>query len=755
MEEREKQKIGSGLTNGSLLQRGFLYVACRLPCRGHLLLLTIILFLLSPHQVGVASCLPSKDDERSGKTNRVLPQNRLSPTDGSEDRSAAEKAPPDTHEGIVADTLFWAPEIVVEAERIKVEDELFKRSGFVASIDLTEGRAYVEDVAAILSRIVGVRIRQYGGLGSFATVSIRGSSSNQVEIYMDGIPLNNAFLGTIDLADLPVGDLKRIEVYRGFSPPHLGSSPIGGVVNLVTRGDEEWETGGILSHLETRATLGSYGTRRYLLSLWSKIWRLKMHYHASYLESRGDFTYLDDRSTPENPFDDRETSRLNNDFTLWNMLGQAALDLPGFSSASLNHEFALREGGVPGVGSNQSETARSERTRHITYLKLKPRPLLAQRLHTEGALFHSWTADRFNNPSDITLAKQKTDNRITINGGNIRTRIFVPRVPLSLELFVEGRKERFHPVSFLPAPSEGPDRLRSSTALAISSDLSLLKSTLILTVARRFERYVNEFYDEPMFPWLPPTPQGKVRHSEQTPHLGFRWHAAPYMTIKGNWGRYYRLPTFLELFGNLGSVTGSPDLEPERGMNRDIGLILSAKKLWILRQLFVEAVYLHNDVENLILFFPNSQYTSRPENIGSASIRGCEILTSCTIGGLISLSGSYSYLDGRDTSPIPYYHGNRLVGRPVHASTFEIAWTGKRWTAAYELHYIGSNYLDQANMKEVPSREIHGLSLHLGTLWHRFSLTLEGRNLGGNQLSDVNGFPLPGRSFYSTLNVQM
>ncbi len=739
-----------------MLRRCFLHVARRLPCRGHLLLLTLILFLLSPHQAGVTSCLISNDDERSVKTSRVLPQIKSSPTDGPEDRSAAKKAPPSVHDGTVADTLFWAPEIVVEAERIKPEDELFKRSGFVVSIDLTGGRTNVEDVAAILSRIVGVRVRQYGGLGSFATVSIRGSSSNQVEIYMDGIPLNNAYLGTIDLADLPVGDLKRIEVYRGFSPPHLGSSPIGGVVNLVTRGDEEWNSGGILSHLETRATLGSYGTRRYLLSLWSKAWRLKMHCHASYLESQGDFTYLDDRSTPENPFDDRETSRVNNDFALWNVLAQAALDLPGFSSASLNHEFALREGGVPGVGSNQSETARSERRRHITYLRLKPRPLLAQRLHTEGALFHSWTADRFNDPSgDITLAKQKTDNRITIDGGNLRTRVFVPRVPLSLELFVEGRKERFHPVSSFPAQLEGPDRLRNSTALAISGDLSLLKDTLILTVARRFERHVNEFYDEPVFPWLPPTPQGKVRHDEQTPHLGFRWHVTPYMTIKGNWGRYYRLPTFLELFGNLGSVTGSPGLESERGTNRDVGLILSAKKLWILRQLFVEAVYLHNDVENLILFFPNSQYTSRPENIGSASIRGCEILASFSIGRSISLSGSYSYLDGRDTSSIPYYNGNRLVGRPVHASTFEIAWTGKRWTASYELHYIGSNYLDQANMTEVPSREIHGLSLHLGSLWHRLSLTLEGRNLGGNQLSDVNGFPLPGRSFYSTLSVQM
>ena len=238
--------------------------------------------------------------------------------------------------------------------------------------------------------------------------------------------------------------------------------------------------------------------------------------------------------------------------------------------------------------------------------------------------------------------------------------------------------------------------------------------------------------------------------TERTPQAGFRWHLLPRLCIKGNWGRYHRIPTFLELFGNLGSVTGNPELEPERGVNRDIGVIVRADRFLMLENPFLELVYMDNEVENLILFFPNSQYTSFPVNIGSASIRGIEATCSGSIGRILGLSGSYALLDGRDTGPIPYYNGNRLAGRPVHQASGRIDIARAHWKAGYELHYIGSNYLDRANMTEAPARTIHNAMIEISS--RGFSISLEGRNLGDDRISDVNGFPLPGRSFYTTVS---
>jgi len=87
----------------------------------------------------------------------------------------------------------------------------------------------------VLDQSAGITVKQYGGLGSFSTVSIRGSSSDQVAIYLDGILLNSANSGSVNLADIPLNNVEKIEVYRGTSPAKFAASGIGGVVNIITK----------------------------------------------------------------------------------------------------------------------------------------------------------------------------------------------------------------------------------------------------------------------------------------------------------------------------------------------------------------------------------------------------------------------------------------------------------------------------------------------------------------------------------------
>ena len=290
--------------------------------------------------------------------------------------------------------------------------------------------------------------------------------------------------------------------------------------------------------------------------------------------------------------------------------------------------------------------------------------------------------------------------------------------------------------------------------MSLAAELYLFNQNLILSASERFERHTNEFYDVPLFPWLPPTPQGKIERREQTSQFGFRWHPLSFATVKGNWGNYYRLPTFLELFGNLGSVTGRADLESEEGLNRDIGLILHAEQLGRFREIFFEAVYLDNEADNLILFFPNSQRTSRPTNIGSASITGWELSLAGLVMEQFLLSGNYTLLRTEDTSDIPYYNGNQLASRPRHEAAFSLSFIREKINLTYEIHHIGANFLDRANFNEVPARNIHSLVLKLDTPLKGLSFTAEGRNLSDNRISDLGGFPLPGQVFYSTLSYE-
>src|SRR5262249_33996302 len=181
--------------------------------------------------------------------------------------------------------------------------------------DVSKRANRVEDLPAILSQLVGVRVTQYGGMGSFATVSVRGSSSSQVRTFLDGVPIDDPYLGVTNIADLPLGGVDRVEVYRGFSPPSLGGAAMGGAVQLVTRMDGTHDT--FLSGVEGSASAGSFDSRREAISFWLKPGQFRFFGHGTHEKSKGDFDFLDDNGTQENPDDDRTVARVNNDFDAW------------------------------------------------------------------------------------------------------------------------------------------------------------------------------------------------------------------------------------------------------------------------------------------------------------------------------------------------------------------------------------------------------------------------------------------------------
>ncbi|MCX7997716.1 MAG: TonB-dependent receptor plug domain-containing protein, partial [Leptospiraceae bacterium] len=108
-------------------------------------------------------------------------------------------------------------------------------SGFTDVIKLEKAQTRYSSIDEVLEREAGLRVRRYGGLGSYSTLSIRGSNANQVRFFIDGVPINNTMGGEINLADLPFENLEEIEIYKSGTASGFSGSAIGGVVNLVTK----------------------------------------------------------------------------------------------------------------------------------------------------------------------------------------------------------------------------------------------------------------------------------------------------------------------------------------------------------------------------------------------------------------------------------------------------------------------------------------------------------------------------------------
>ena len=176
----------------------------------------------------------------------------------------------------------------------------------------------ITSVPELLRDLVGVQVRGLGG--EFATVSIRGSSAEQVMVYLDGVPLNRALGGGVNLADLPLGQVESIEVYRGFTPAGLPAASIGGAVLIHTRrptaapaSTVSVSAGSFGSGEAIASVTGARGGADYMLGFDSAV-------------SRGDFLFLDNNGTPHDPTDDVTTRRVN--------------DEPGVSPGWLSYSWA-------------------------------------------------------------------------------------------------------------------------------------------------------------------------------------------------------------------------------------------------------------------------------------------------------------------------------------------------------------------------------------------------------------------------------
>lgn len=116
----------------------------------------------------------------------------------------------------------------------------------------------LQNVGDVLRTVEGLQILQSGGPGSITSVFLRGSSSSQVLVMIDSIPVNEVNSGQFDFADLSTLSIDHIEILKGPQSVVYGSSALGGVINIITsKGDNK-------SNAKFQLEGGSYGTQKYL-----------------------------------------------------------------------------------------------------------------------------------------------------------------------------------------------------------------------------------------------------------------------------------------------------------------------------------------------------------------------------------------------------------------------------------------------------------------------------------------------------------
>ena len=622
-------------------------------------------------------------------------------------------------------------ELVVRARRDPAGEHL---AAFVETI--ANPQAPGADLAQILDRATGVNIRRYGGLGSFSTLSIRGSTAEQVQVFLDGVPLNSAVGGGVDLGGLPIGGVESVDVYRGAVPARFGGNSIGGVVHIRTQ-----PLGGkVRTRLHTAS--GSHGTRQLGASLSGPYKGWEYLGLVNYRASRNDFRFWDDNGTEYNAQDDGWARRLNSDFRGVRGLAKIGRSL-GASRLQVHNTFDLSSKGIPGLGNNQSLHTRYDTWRHIVEAALFG-PLSSGRAGYRLKVHHSRDKDEYQDrQGEVGLGRQHDRNITASLGLRGEVNALLPGQSL-LTAFVAARREAFAPDDVLRPASR---LLRSRRqALAVGTEVEVpLGPRLTLNAGAQAEGLADRFFDRKDFApsaVLPSRDNGAILWGYR---VGALLDLGAGLALKAHNGRYQRAPNFFELFGDRGAVIGNTDLASEEGHNSDWGVVFRGAADGV-GLVLAEVAYYRNRVENLIRFVQNSQRVSRPHNLGRALLRGVETRVEARLLPRLVIRGNYAYQRAQNRTPFSFERGNDLPNAPRHRLNTHVSLDLGRVDLYGEFSRESRHFLDRANLRTVPVRALY----HVGgrvPLVEGLSLAWALHNLTDNQVADLWGYPLPGRSY--------
>ena len=553
-------------------------------------------------------------------------------------------------------------------------------------------------MASLIDGAAGTTVVQLGGLGDFSAVSLRGSTFRQVQVHLDGVPLNPDGGDTVNLSELPLAAFSRVEVWRSAPPPEMLASPIGGVINLVT-GDnaaEPW----------VGTTVGSFGTARVTgFGAGAGSWLGRPADGLAVVDlfrTKGDFGYFADQGTLYNLLDDQRAIRVNNDKSQLSAHGRVRVGGEALRLTALD-AFLSREEGLPGHANDPASGARLASTRNLAVAQVDGGGSVVRGWGRLWSLQRSETLD--DRLGEVGVASQWLNTGTDSFGvaGHARWGV-APRVVPAMT--GSARLDRVQ-VYGLGANDALTTRRRGVLSGAASADFMLWEDRLVLSpvVQGQGLHYLAEG-----------ARSGSIAGGAAAadvwsvdPRLGVRLSPWSNLALKASAGRYLRVPDFTELFGDRGALVGNPDLRPERGWQWDVGVAGRAPEAaW--GRLSGELSGFWRQSTDLIAWSQNSQRTLIPLNIGRALVQGVEAALSLELLGAIDVDVSLTQTATENQGERRAVTGNQLprippwesyVGTSLHRA--EVVRVGHGWSAT------APTYWDATNYYQAPRRAFHSV----------------------------------------------
>ena len=580
--------------------------------------------------------------------------------------------------------------------------------------------AGVTSVIEALSIVPSLRVSPVGTSGAQSTVSLRGSTSNQVLVLVDGVRVSDPATGQADFSrlGLSIEDIDSIEVVRGGVTAQYGADAVGGVIIIETkRGSQQKDfflrvknssylpaasySGSGASSIETPASLLS------LIDGQSASFRAGLPGGLALAASaeRASNAYL--------YHDSNYIQRLRNNADL--LRGSTNLSWKGFvgeGELSAGAELGARSLGVPGTMDSPTPEARQRDLDSTFSAKYSTDYFFSDR-----SAFKAHGYGRFGlleyRESDAAAADIHRNVR---GGGDAEWSLLLGESAI-INSGVSARYECLDSTVVKNAEGSMPERL----TLGAFIEPSIVLGTWSLAPALRYD-------------WTSDFPSGLSLCFGVTKALNRE------VALTFSASTAYRAPSFDDLYWPAsGGVEGNPNLKPETAYCADAGFRVRRGEA----SLSVSAYVRYS--KDVILWQENNDGIWRPTNFGDAFYPGLEMEYASSLAPW-TFACSYSFLRGYVLSgDLGLADDRRVPGVPVHTLNVTGTYASGPFKGSLICSYEGLRYLTTANLAYQPAVFLLGAKLDW-RLNPNMSFFVEGKNLLNERYESVQGYPMPGLS---------
>lgn len=644
--------------------------------------------------------------------------------------------------------------MVVTADR---QQKLLEASHSLSIIRAEEWAGTNKSIADIIAEQTGVQTRKYGGTGSFQTVTVRGVQGDNVLVLLDGIPLNSAMGGAVDLSAISPDRIGEIEVYKGITPSEFGGNATGGVINLKSRNS----TGSRAFHAS--AAIGAYGYHKFSAEAnhaFSDQFRL--FGSLNYISSDNNWPYLNRNKTPANDSDDRIDTVKNHKYDFFEARLHPSMEFNNGRTLSSGIAYSTSDAGIPAAEGSVNRTAKHSRelfdfTARLSDDNNEGKSVIT---FTPALGYLRWSSNTFWTSQDESMGPDMGDISMMKDAWiDIRSVLQIYHISCITDLFfsenlgaqitLQGKHSDIgtethssgYPVSDWPGNSQ-----EASLSADVNYQIPAGKSCLGATAggAIRGIRSATKGGTNQMLR-IKVLPSATIEYPWSV-HAGAQWRVGNSFNLFFNTARYAIVPGLREKYGMNGALLPSPDLKAETGIALEGGARLMAGETRL------EAVVFRTETRNGTMMVSDGRM-SKAKNYASGLVTGLETSLQARFFRFLGTELRATLQKAENRSKAYEYYGKRLPNEPDLSIIAGISLGPfKGIEPEYWLDFKSPFFRDPGNVYRVPDDDgMPGMVFHNARItWKagsRFGFGFSIRNFNGISLrseemimSNENGY---------------